>query len=201
MKPEIPSSGTVLFFHVNNNPAAFQEAIRLATTALHRATGSAAMVVAPAAPPKQLKSPSVQADSATLSQPTATPEPEAFTEETAAVDEVRQPRRAKKESPKMLTEYDFASFADWKKKYKIETNQDRALVAAAYMRDEHKVSEFGIDHMYTCFHFGDWSNPNSYRDLLNDTRRKAKWLDSASKRGLFKLVPFGENRLRELKVA
>ena len=75
----------------------------------------------------------------------------------------------------------------------------RYLVVAAWLKGHREITEIGIDHIWTCFRFLQWSVP---RDIGQPFRKaKAQGWFRASGRGVFEITHVGLEVVRKLKLA
>lgn len=193
---------TLFFLHVDGGSAALQESVRTAAAAINRSlNGSHAPIALPRTRGEPRRGEPVIEDAVVTADDV---ELQMDLDDTIAAD---KPRRSSKraEVPRLVDGLDLGAgplpFKEFASAHAPETNFDRALLAAHYLREQHKVMEIDIHHLFTCFSFSDWKPPGSYTQLLFDAKRRSNFLTDGSKRGWYRIQTKGENRLRELKAA
>jgi hypothetical protein len=121
--------------------------------------------------------------------------------------EIDSPLRTKRRgsrAPKFLSDLDLKAasvqLSDFVKKKGPSGDGERYAVIMAWFKQQLKISEIGIDHIFTAYKTLGWQGqvPSDAGQAFRNLKSNKKWVEGGSKSGLYRLNSNGENSVNKL---
>lgn len=119
-------------------------------------------------------------------------------------DDTKRTKRRASRAPKFLNDLDLKAasvhLSDFVKKKNPSGDGERYAVIMAWFKQQMKVSEIGIDHIFTAYKTLGWHGqlPADVGQAFRNLKSNKKWVEAGSKSGLYKLNSNGENSVNKL---
>jgi len=188
----------IVDFELEGSNASIQESLRSLTSAL-RARGEAIALPATRAPAAAFEAPSLTGE---ILEPTET-----LVEQTGS--ETIRPRQnaGTKSRPRIYRSPDIleldldsrdVSFRRFCEIKNPESDWEKYLVIASWLKKYHNVNSVTPAHVYTCYQFMGWQVPRDIPQPLRDMKSKKGWFSKGDERGAYTINHVGENKVKEM---
>lgn len=119
----------------------------------------------------------------------------------AASSDAKKPARRTAGKPTWLRGYDMTpkggvSFKDFVAEKQPNTNHDRNVVAAYYLKEVRGEARVTLDHVYSCYKEQGWREPVHFANNLALTAHRKGYLDTSNMDDI-DLTPRGRNRVEQ----
>lgn len=120
------------------------------------------------------------------------------------IDDTKRTKRRASRAPKFLNDLDLKAasvhLSDFVKKKNPSGDGERYAVIMAWFKQQMKVSEIGIDHIFTAYKTLGWHGqlPADVGQAFRNLKSNKKWVEAGSKSGLYRLNSNGENSVNKL---
>jgi hypothetical protein len=120
------------------------------------------------------------------------------------LEDTKRARRRATRTPKFLNDLDLKAasvhLSDFVKKKSPSGDGERYAVIMAWFKQHLKISEIGIDHIFTAYKILGWQGqlPADVGQAFRNLKSNKKWVEAGSKSGLYRLNSSGENSVNKL---
>jgi hypothetical protein len=120
------------------------------------------------------------------------------------LEDTKRTKRRASRVPKFLSDLDLKAasvhLSDFVKKKSPSGDGERYAVIMAWFKQHLKISEIGIDHIFTAYKILGWQGqlPADAGQAFRNLKSNKKWVEGGSKSGLYRLNSNGENSVNKL---
>jgi hypothetical protein len=115
-----------------------------------------------------------------------------------------RPRGSKPRMPNVL-DIDFGtgdgSFEAFYAQKKPDSFSDKAVLIAAWLKEQRQIEEITIDHLHTAFKLMKWTEPDDLGAVLRDLRGRLEVFEKGSARGSYKINRLGMQHVAKMNAS